>query len=63
MAKDVYDRLDIRQHFEWRAWLVIDGDLEYKDFMVAILKQLPECVSSNFVETMSEKELDRKSVV
>ena len=57
LAKDVYDRLDIQQHFEWRAWLVIYGDLEYKDFLVAILKQLPECVSSNFVETMSEKEL------
>ena len=57
LAKDVYDRLDIQPHFEWRAWLVVSGDLEYKDFLVAILKQLPRCVSSNSVETMSEKEL------
>ncbi|KAF3952650.1 hypothetical protein CMV_021819 [Castanea mollissima] len=57
LAKDVYDRLDIQQHFEWRAWLVVSGDLEYEDFLVAILKQLPRSVSSNSVETMSEKEL------
>ena len=56
LAREVYDRLDIQQHFRSRAWLNASRDLEYKDLLLALLKQLPSYVM-NDLEHMSEKEL------
>ncbi|GMY35121.1 disease resistance protein rpp13 [Fagus crenata] len=56
LARNVYDRQDIQQHFECRAWLQVSGDLEYKDLLYTILKQFPKSVSKD-LELMSEKEL------
>ena len=56
LARNVYDRQDIQQHFECRAWLQVSGDLEYKDLLYTILKQFPKSVLKD-LELMSEKEL------
>ncbi|GMY35115.1 disease resistance protein rpp13, partial [Fagus crenata] len=56
LARNVYDRQDIQQHFECRAWLQVSGDLEYKDLLCTILKQFPKSVLKD-LELMSEKEL------
>ena len=44
LARNVYNRLDIRQQFPLRVWLHVFRDLEYKDLLLLILKQLPRIV-------------------
>ncbi|KAK7835469.1 putative disease resistance protein [Quercus suber] len=56
LAREVYDRLDIQLHFRSRAWLKVPRDPEYKNLLLALLKQLPSCVM-NDLEHMNEKEL------
>ena len=56
LVRNVYNRLDIRQHFQCRAWLHVHKDFTYKDMLLIILKQIPICVLKD-VELMSEKEL------
>lgn len=59
LAWNVYNRLDIRQHFQCRAWLHVPIDFEYKDLLLTILKQIPTCVLTD-IELMSEDELSAK---
>ncbi|XP_030964976.1 probable disease resistance protein RF9 [Quercus lobata] len=61
MARTVYNRLDVRQHFPCRAWLHVHEDFEYedinfKDLLFSILKQIPIRELKD-VELMSEKTL------
>ena len=56
LARNVYNRLDIRQRFPWRAWLHVSGDLEYKDLLLIILKQLPTSELKD-LDLMVEEEL------
>ncbi|KAM4087971.1 hypothetical protein ACB094_07G036300 [Castanea mollissima] len=56
LARNVYNRLDIRQHFPRRAWIHVSGDLEYEALLLIILKQLPICSLKNS-ELMSEEEM------
>ncbi|XP_030942828.1 putative disease resistance protein At1g58400 [Quercus lobata] len=56
LARNVFNRLDIRQHFPRRAWIHVSGDLEYKALLLIILKQLPICSLKNS-ELMSEEEI------
>ena len=56
LARNVYNRLDIRQRFPLRVWLHVFEDLEYKDLLLLTLKQLPRIVLKD-LELMSEKEL------
>ena len=56
LARKVYNRLDIRQHFQCRAWLDVPKDFKLKDVLLIILKHIPICVLKD-VELMSEKEL------
>ncbi|KAK9989553.1 hypothetical protein SO802_029792 [Lithocarpus litseifolius] len=56
LARNVYNRLDIRQRFPWRAWLHVSGDLEYKDLLLIILKQLPTSELKD-LDLMGEEEL------
>ena len=57
LAREVYDRLGIHQHFKSRAWLKVPRDPEYKNLLLALLKQLPISCVMNDYEHMSEKEL------
>ena len=61
MARTVYNRLDVRQHFPCRAWLHVPKDfeykdIEYKDLLLIILKQIPIRELKD-AELMSEQEL------
>ncbi|KAK7853406.1 disease resistance protein RPP13-like [Quercus suber] len=72
LARKVCNRLDIRQHFERRAWVHVPKDFAYKDvtyrgLLIIILKQIelypswalpraPEFVTLHF-ESMSEEEM------
>ncbi|XP_050259685.1 probable disease resistance protein RF9 [Quercus robur] len=56
LARNVYDRLDIRHRFPWRAWLHVSRDLEYKDLLLIILKQLPTSELKD-LDLMGEEEL------
>lgn len=41
LARNVYNRLDIRQHFQYRAWLHVPKEYAYKDLLLIIIKQIP----------------------
>ncbi|XP_023902036.1 disease resistance protein RPM1 [Quercus suber] len=72
LARKVYNRLDIRQHFERRAWVHVPKDFSYKDvtyrgLLIIILQQIelypswalpraPEFMTLHF-ESMSEEEM------
>ncbi|KAM4087977.1 hypothetical protein ACB094_07G036600 [Castanea mollissima] len=56
LARNVFNRLDIRQHFPRRAWLHVSGDLAYKDRLLIILKQIPTSELKD-LELMREDEL------
>lgn len=61
LARKVYNRLDIRQHFERRVWVRVPKDFAYKgvthrDLLIIILKQFD---LENF-EYMSEERLSAK---
>ncbi|CAL5334385.1 unnamed protein product [Camellia sinensis] len=57
LARNVYNKVDIRQHFQCRASLHIAKDFTYKDLLVAIIKQIPICGVLADVELMSEHQL------
>ncbi|CAL5387145.1 unnamed protein product [Camellia sinensis] len=57
LARNVYNRVDIRQHFQCRAWLHVAKDFTYKDLLLAIIKQIPICGVLADVELMSEHQL------
>ncbi|XP_050258147.1 probable disease resistance protein RF9 isoform X2 [Quercus robur] len=61
LARKVYNRLDIRQHFECRAWVRVPKDLAYKDvtyrgLLLIILEQIPR-PQFTYLELKSEEEL------
>nr|XP_023905756.1 probable disease resistance protein RF9 [Quercus suber] len=61
LAREVYNRLDIRQHFEHRAWVHFPKDFAYKGvayqgLLIIILRQIKIPTSTAF-EFMSEEEL------
>lgn len=56
LARNVFKRLDIRQHFPRRAWLYVSGDLAYRDRLLIILKQIPTSELKD-LEIMREDEL------
>lgn len=53
LARKVYSRLDIRQHFKSRARVRVPKDFTYKDLLIIILKW----ISPQTPEFMSEQEL------
>ncbi|XP_030958693.1 putative disease resistance RPP13-like protein 3 [Quercus lobata] len=56
LARKVYDRLDIRQHFQCRVWLRVPRDLEDHDRLLIIIKQiLPRDLKN--VELMDDTQL------
>ncbi|XP_028093102.1 disease resistance protein RPP13-like [Camellia sinensis] len=57
LARNVYNKVDIRQHFQCRAWLHVAKDFTYKDLLLAIIKQIPICGVLADVELMSEHQL------
>ncbi|CAL5334376.1 unnamed protein product [Camellia sinensis] len=56
LARKVYNRLDVRQSFECRVWLHVPKNIECKDLLIVLLKQIPMGVLKG-VELMSEDEL------
>lgn len=56
LAKKVYNRLDIRQHFQCRVWVNVSEDLTYRDLLLIIIPQIPFGVVKN-VELMNEDQL------
>ncbi|XP_030961710.1 disease resistance protein RPP13-like [Quercus lobata] len=56
LARHVYKRLDIRQHFQCCLWVHVREEFAYKDLLLIILKQIPICLLKD-IELMSEKEL------
>ncbi|KAH7835526.1 hypothetical protein Vadar_026955 [Vaccinium darrowii] len=56
LAKKVYNRLDIRQHFQCRVWVHVPEDLTYRDLLLIIIPQIPFGVVKN-VELMNEDQL------
>ncbi|KAF7132273.1 hypothetical protein RHSIM_Rhsim09G0045100 [Rhododendron simsii] len=56
LAKKVYNRLDVRQHFQCRVWVHVPEDFTYKDLLLIITAQIPIGVVKN-VELMSEGQL------
>ncbi|CAL5387001.1 unnamed protein product [Camellia sinensis] len=55
LARKVYNRLDIRQHFQCRAWLHVPKEFSYKDVLLVILRQTPNLLKD--IELMKENEL------
>ncbi|KAF5953445.1 hypothetical protein HYC85_006301 [Camellia sinensis] len=55
LARKVYNRLDIRQHFQSRAWLHVPKEFSYKDVLLVILRQTPNLLKD--IELMKENEL------
>ncbi|KAF7130667.1 hypothetical protein RHSIM_Rhsim10G0143300 [Rhododendron simsii] len=41
LAKKVYNRLDVRQHFQCRLWVHVPEDFAYNDLLLIIIAQLP----------------------
>ncbi|KAG5529204.1 hypothetical protein RHGRI_029782 [Rhododendron griersonianum] len=56
LAKNVYNRLDVRQHFQCRLWVHVPEDFSYKDLLLIIIAQLPVGVLKD-VELMKEDQL------
>ncbi|KAE9449768.1 hypothetical protein C3L33_18331, partial [Rhododendron williamsianum] len=63
LAKKVYNRLDIRQHFQCRVWVHVPEDFvpvpegfKYKDLLLIIIAQIPIPVVKD-VERMDEDQL------
>lgn len=56
LARHVYKRLDIRQHFQCRLWVHVRKEFAYKDLLHIILKQIPICLLKD-IELKSEEEL------
>lgn len=56
LARRVYKRLDIRQHFQCRVWLHVCKEFTHKDRLIMILKQIPIHKLVD-VELMREEEL------
>jgi Leucine-rich repeat (LRR) protein len=56
LARTVYNRPDVRKHFQCRAWLHIPKDFKYEDLLLNILRAIPECVLKG-TELLSETEL------
>ncbi|CAL5334281.1 unnamed protein product [Camellia sinensis] len=54
-ARKVYNRLDIRQHFQSRAWFHVPKEFSYKDVLLVILRQTPNLLKD--IELMKENEL------
>ncbi|CAL5334297.1 unnamed protein product [Camellia sinensis] len=55
LARKVYNRLDIRQHFQCQAWLHVPKEFSYKDVFLVILRQTPNSLKD--IELMKENEL------
>ncbi|XP_058186321.1 putative inactive disease susceptibility protein LOV1 [Rhododendron vialii] len=56
LAKKVYNRLDVRQHFPCRVWVHDPEDFTYTDLLLIIIAQLPIGVVKD-VELMNEDQL------
>ncbi|XP_030961806.1 disease resistance protein RPP13-like [Quercus lobata] len=56
LARHVYKRLEIRQHFQCHLWVCVREEFAYKDLLLIILKQIPKCLLKD-IELMSQKEL------
>ncbi|KAG5529208.1 hypothetical protein RHGRI_029786 [Rhododendron griersonianum] len=56
LAKNVYNRLDVRQHFQCRLLVHVPEDFSYKDLLLIIIAQLPVGVVKD-VELMKENQL------
>ena len=59
LARTVYNKAVIRQHFQCRAWVHIPKDLEYKDLLIIILRTIPDCVLKG-IELLDESKLTAK---
>ncbi|KAL0006581.1 hypothetical protein SO802_008083 [Lithocarpus litseifolius] len=57
LARHVYKRLDIRQHFQCRLWVHVREEFAYKDLLLIIFKQIPICLLKD-IELMSEKNVN-----
>ncbi|XP_028080661.1 disease resistance protein RPP13-like [Camellia sinensis] len=55
LARKVYNKLDIRQHFQCRAWIHVPKEFSYKDVLLVILRQTPNLLKD--VDLMKENEL------
>ncbi|GMP49566.1 hypothetical protein CsSME_00016504 [Camellia sinensis var. sinensis] len=55
LARKVYNKLDIRQHFPCRAWIHVPKEFSYKDVLLVILRQTPNLLKD--VDLMKENEL------
>ncbi|KAI6691611.1 hypothetical protein NL676_028439 [Syzygium grande] len=40
MARSIYDRVDIKQHFECRAWVCASRDFKFRDVVIALIEQI-----------------------
>ncbi|KAI8013086.1 Disease resistance protein RPP13 [Camellia lanceoleosa] len=56
LARKVYNRLDVRQHFKCHVWLHVPKNIECKDLLIVLLKQIPMELLKG-VELMSEDKL------
>ncbi|KAH7846548.1 hypothetical protein Vadar_015245 [Vaccinium darrowii] len=56
LAKKVYNRLDIRQHFQCRVWIHVPEDFTSKDLLLMIIAQIPINLVKD-VELMNENQL------
>ncbi|XP_030964969.1 putative disease resistance RPP13-like protein 3 [Quercus lobata] len=61
LARTVYNKPVIRQHFQCRAWVHIPKDLECKDLLIIILRTIPDCVLQG-IELWDESKLTAKLV-
>ena len=61
LARTVYNKLVIRQHFHCRAWVRIPKDLKRKELLIIILRTIPDCVLKG-IELLDEYELIGKLV-
>ncbi|KAL3749263.1 hypothetical protein ACJRO7_010376 [Eucalyptus globulus] len=41
MVRLIYERVDIKQHFECRAWVCVSRDFKFRDVVVDLLEQVP----------------------
>ena len=56
LARTVYNKPVIRQHFQCRAWVHIPKDLGFKDLLIIILRTIPDCVLKG-IELLDESKL------
>ncbi|KAE9445441.1 hypothetical protein C3L33_22659, partial [Rhododendron williamsianum] len=56
LAKKVYNRLDVRQHFPCRVWVNDPEDFTFKDLLLIIIAQIPVRVVKD-VDLMNENQL------